>query len=103
MMRYIFTAAAAAMLAATGQAHATDKVEETCGTLSRVAENIGELRYNDAPMRTVMEAVEGELAKSIVQDVYSLPAYSSDEYQQRAIRRYSNRVYRVCYEQISRG
>lgn len=96
MKRYILIAA----ILAAGQAHAGE-VEETCGNMSQLADKMGELRYDGVPMRTVMEAVDGDLAKALVQDVYDLPDYTSDEYQQRAIRNYSNDVYSQCYERFA--
>lgn len=96
MKHYILIAA----LLASGSAYANE-VEETCGNMSELAEKMGELRYNGVPMREMMAKVEGDMAKAMVRDVYNLPGYASDEFQQRTVRNYSNEVYSACYKQFS--
>jgi len=94
------SAAATAMVLSTTTVNASGS--QLCSKLSEMAESVAEARYNGVAMRNIIDRMKVDnesyesIIISVIDEAYSLPNYSTDEYQQRAIREFGNEVYRTC-------
>lgn len=74
---------------------------DTCAEWSEFAETAAEVRYSGMPMREAMEYADGvEIAQAVIQDAYSLPSYSTKEFQQEAVVEFGNDVYTWCLDSM---
>ena len=79
--------------------------EQICPSVGQLAENIMNNRQLDMPMDKVMgiaDAAEDEIAKkmarALIIDAYTRPAFSSDEYRLRATAQFKNEMLLECYK-----
>jgi len=96
------TIAAAVLALSTTPASAFG--HEACSELSELAESVAEARYDGVAMRDMAARLKvdnkayNSIITTVLKEAYSLPDYSTEEHQQRAIRELGNRVYYTCVE-----
>lgn len=98
------TAAALTLLLATpatAEEQPANSPKEVCAEFSEVAETIMERRQAGASMRRMMELAETDMQTAMVRDAYDQPAFSTERYQQRAVRRFGNDAYSVCFDHVT--
>lgn len=109
-MKTILTAAALALspLPALSQPTQAD-VDLVCGAAESLAGNIMDARQSGASMSALLQAVTidgnapeaNSLARALVTDAYSRPAFRSAEYQERATRDFANAAAVTCHQAMS--
>lgn len=78
---------------------------EGCNSISEMANIFMQLRQGDYALRDALNIVEQtavdderarEIAKAIVIEAWSVPAYGTEEYRQKAIREFTDKVLLTC-------
>lgn len=70
--------------------------EDLCGEWAKVAEQIMQLRQDNAPMDEVYQAVDGDLAKKLVIAAYDEPLWGTERYKLEAIGKFRSEVFKIC-------
>ena len=94
-------------IAMTTNAGLTKK--EFCKDMSSYAELVMQKRQNNTSIKTMLQAIEQsgeskgtqELMESIVEGAYSMPAYSTKEFQDKSVNEYSASVYLECKRNLN--
>ena len=105
MIRKILAASVAAILgAALTTPAAAEEAGDICAALAKLAHSFAEAKYAGVPLSEIMEiASRGsdidviKAQQELALSAYSLPDYSSPEFQRRAAREHSNAVAVYCY------
>ena len=93
-MKYLLTTAVILLTTATAQAN-----KEVCTAVSNSASIIMELRQSNAPLSSVLEAVEGvAILETLTMEAYKEPRYSSDDYKNNAIADFGNLAMITCLQ-----
>lgn len=81
----------------------TIAAEDPCLSISLYSETVMKARQQELPMSDAMPASDGKLSKEATQIIrqiviaaYERPAYSSPEYQAKAIAKFKNDIYLDC-------
>lgn len=75
----------------------SEKSIESCTSISGLAKSIMKARQNGGEMSVMMGISEGNpLAKMLVKAAFEEPFYSTDEYKERAVIEFSNKVMLIC-------
>ena len=68
-----------------------------CPKIAELANAVMVARQNGSPMREIMEIAEGEpIMVSMITEAYGHSAYSTQEYQDRAIQEFEDQWYLRC-------
>lgn len=96
MKKFIAITAALLISGATLEAHAQ---YSECQSAERLATVIMEARQNGVPMSGLMEiAGDNGLVQEMVLEAYRTPSYTTHSVQQRVIRDFADKYYRICVE-----
>lgn len=95
-------AIASALFVLPVSAHADPVSDAACKTFGDLAEQVMRARQADRPMSELMNLVggagdDGGLARKLIIEAYSKPAYHSEPNQKRAIAEFRNSVELVCF------
>ena len=77
--------------------------DNICGSLESYARTVMEKRQQNVSVKDMMEAVsEGDNKElkdvliTVIKMAYEEPAYSGEEYQQKTVNEFANKVYLMC-------
>lgn len=109
MTRKILAASVAAILgAALTTPAAAEEAGDICAALAGLAHTYAEAKYAGVPLGEIMEIASrdsntglAEVYRELALEAYSLPNYSTPEFQNRAMREHSNAVAISCYRLMS--
>lgn len=88
------------------QAEFTAENHETCTVYESLAGRVVRARQSGVSMKDAMQIAidtESTIAQSIIREAYSLPSFSTPEYQQEQEREFADKWYGNCYQAISQG
>lgn len=72
-----------------------------CNKLYDTSEAVMDARQSGVDLRQMMQAAEGnQLHEDIVKLAYKQPKYSTESYQQNAIKQFAEQFYLSCLEQM---
>lgn len=80
------------------QVQANEPPQDMCREMGEIAEMIMQIRQTGAPMSELIGIAEGnDLLMGMILDAYNQPIYTTEEYQQRAVRNFRNDMEAFCY------
>lgn len=97
MKKFLMPLFAVMLVTTANAANKEPTKEEFCVTISEIAESIMSLRQMGSSAQELMEiSGNNSLAKALVLDSFAEPAYSSEAYQEKAVREFKSKAYLEC-------
>lgn len=95
------TATLSACSVAYAQVNTLEDVKQTCKQIESMASVVMKARQYNVPASKMMELAENELRVAMIEEAFSEPLYSSEEYKQKAIQGFANKYYMQCWKVLS--
>ncbi len=79
-------------------AETKDQYIEKCNIISDIAKDVMTARQADVPMQEMLQAAQGnKLFVMLVEGAYEYSMMDTEEYKQKYIKQYSDKVFKDCY------
>jgi len=105
MRKFIIAAIVGAALTTPA---AAEEAGDICASLAELAHSLAEAKYAGVPLGEIMAVASQdsnpghvEVYRELALEAYSLPDFTTPEYQNRAMREHSNAVAISCYRLMS--